>query len=364
MIVFGAGAFFNILFALALACIIWTTGLPTSNEQSTTRIGYVVDQLTTSEGQRVRSPASEAGLRIGDTVRAIDGRKTETWQELMQVLLTSAGRTTEGQREALFTIEREGKLIEVVVHPVIAGNEKDRRVGIAPGYELIVHGTTPQSLAAAAGFLPADRLVSLDGIAILNIQTYGEILARSTEREIHAVVQRGTTSVNLVIPARTAPKDPSDFGLTFTTERTLIYPNPLKQIGDVLGMTYHTFASLINPQSDVGISKLSGPVGIARVFHLAAQADIRYVIWFTILVNINLAVFNLLPIPVLDGGHMLFATIGKLLGRPLPASFVATAQSVFMILLFSMVIYVSFFDVRRWSREARAERAEQSVPAK
>jgi regulator of sigma E protease len=364
MIVFGAGAFFNILFALALACIIWTTGLPTSNEQSTTRIGYVVDQLTTSEGQRVRSPASEAGLRIGDTVRAIDGRKTETWQELMQVLLTSAGRTTEGQREALFTIEREGKLIEVVVHPVIAGNEKDRRVGIAPGYELIVHGTTPKSLAAAAGFLADDRLVSLDGIAILNIQTYGEILARSTEREIHAVVQRGTTSVNLVIPARTAPKDPSDFGLTFTTERTLIYPNPLKQIGDVLGMTYHTFASLINPQSDVGISKLSGPVGIARVFHLAAQADIRYVIWFTILVNINLAVFNLLPIPVLDGGHMLFATIGKLLGRPLPASFVATAQSVFMILLFSMVIYVSFFDVRRWSREARAERAEQSVPAK
>jgi regulator of sigma E protease len=168
----------------------------------------------------------------------------------------------------------------------------------------------------------------------------------------------------VVIPARTAAKDPSEIGLTFTTERTLIHPNPLKQIGDVLGMTYHTFASLINPQSDVGISKLSGPVGIARVFHLAAQADIRYVIWFTILVNINLAVFNLLPIPVLDGGHMLFATIGKLMGRPLPASFVATAQSVFMILLFSMVIYVSFFDVRRWSRDARAERAEQSAPAK
>ncbi len=364
MIVFGAGAFFNILFALALACIIWKTGLPTSSEQATTRIGYVVDQLTTSDGQRVTSPASEAGLRIGDIVRAIDGRKTETWQELMQVLLTSVGRTPDGRREALFTIERDGNLIELRVHPVIAGNDKDRRVGIAPGYELIVHTTTPAGLAATAGFKPGDRLIALDGTPILNIQTYGEILTRATERAVSASVQRGTETVALTIPARAAAQEPAEIGLSFTTETSLVYTNPLKQIGDVLGMTYHTFASLLNPQSDVGISKLSGPVGIARVFHMAAQSDIRYVLWFTILVNINLAVFNLLPIPVLDGGHMLFATIGKLRGRPLPHEFIAAAQSVFMVLLFSMIIYVTFFDVRRWNREARPERPEQTAPAK
>ena len=97
---------------------------------------------------------------------------------------------------------------------------------------------------------------------------------------------------------------------------------------------------------------------------MAAQSDIRYVIWITILVNINLAVFNLLPIPVLDGGHMLFATLGKLRGRALPNEFIATAQSVVMVLLFSMVIYVTFFDVRRWNRETRPERHEQTAPAK
>ena len=364
MIVFGAGAFFNILFAIALSCILWGTGLPTSSEQASTRIGYVVDQLTTSDGQHVTSPAREAGLKIGDTVRAIDGCKTETWQELMQVLLTSAGRSSDGRREATFTIEREGKLIAIAVHPVLAGNDKDRRVGIAPGYELIIHAAKPGSVAATAGFKPADRLVSLDGTPILNIQTYGEILGKITDRELHAVVKRGTANVTLVIPTRTGAKDPGEIGLTFTTETSLIYANPLKQIGDVLLMTYHTFASLINPQSDVGISKLSGPVGIARVFHMAAQSDIRYVLWFTVLVNINLAVFNLMPIPVLDGGHMLFATIGKLRGRALPPQFIATTQTVFMILLFSMVVYVSFFDVRRWNRDVRAERAEQTAPAK
>jgi regulator of sigma E protease len=357
MMVFGAGAFFNILFAFALACILWTVGLPTSSDQATTRIGYDVDQVTTSDGAKVTSPAVEAGLRIGDTVRAIDGHKTDTWQELMQVLLTSAGRTHDGRRrEAIFTIERAGQVLNITVHPVLAGNDKDRRVGIAPGYELIVHDAAPGSLAATAGFQPQDRLVSFNDTPILNIQTYGDILTANPEREVRALVKRGADVVSLVIPARTQTKDPSDLGLAFTTDAILTYPNPIKQIGDTVGMTYRTFSSLLNPHSDVGISKLSGPVGIARVFHMAAQADIRYVLWFTILVNVNLAIFNLLPIPVLDGGHMLFATIGKLRGRALPADFIATTQSVFMVILFSMMIYVSFFDVRRWSRDAAAER--------
>ncbi len=128
-------------------------------------------------------------------------------------------------------------------------------------------------------------------------------------------------------------------------------------------MTIRTLSSLINPQSDIGISKLSGPVGIIRVFHLAAQADIRLVLWFTILVNINLAIFNLLPIPVLDGGHMMFATIGKLRGRALPTNFILTTQSVFMVLLFSMILYVTVFDVRRIVRDVAPARTEQPAEA-
>jgi regulator of sigma E protease len=98
-------------------------------------------------------------------------------------------------------------------------------------------------------------------------------------------------------------------------------------------------------------------VGIARGFHQTAQIDIRLVLWFTILVNVNLAMFNLLPLPVLDGGHMLFATIGKLRGRPLPPSFIVNVQTVFVALLFTMVLYVSFFDVRRIARDVQAESA-------
>ena len=99
----------------------------------------------------------------------------------------------------------------------------------------------------------------------------------------------------------------------------LVHPDPFSQIQENVVMTFRVLAGLVNPQSDLGVSKLSGPVGIIRVFHATAQSDIRLVLWFTILVNVNLAIFNLLPIPVLDGGHMLFATIGRLRGRALPA---------------------------------------------
>jgi regulator of sigma E protease len=112
---------------------------------------------------------------------------------------------------------------------------------------------------------------------------------------------------------------------------------------------------------------VSGPVGIVHIFHAAAEAGIRAVLRITILINVNLAILNLLPVPVLDGGQIVFATIGKLRGRALPPNFIMTAQSVFMVLLLSMVVYISFFDVRRWSRDARESHAlapAAAAPAK
>jgi regulator of sigma E protease len=127
-------------------------------------------------------------------------------------------------------------------------------------------------------------------------------------------------------------------------------------------MTGRTLASLINPRSDIGISKLSGPIGIGKIYWDASEAGLRYVLWIAILVNVNLAIFNLLPIPVLDGGHMLFATIGRLRGRALPGNFIAATQSVFILLLFTMILYVSVFDVRRIARDVRSDaRAEQAA---
>src|SRR6185295_5423942 len=130
------------------------------------------------------------------------------------------------------------------------------------------------------------------------------------------------------------------------------------QLSECLSRTFRALGAVLNPRSDIGFSHLSGPIGIISNFVDSSKAGLPFALWFTILVNVNLAIFNLLPIPVLDGGQMLFATIGRLRGRALPINFIMTTQSVFMVLLLSMAIYVSIFDLRRWAREARVDRAE------
>jgi len=363
MLVFAAGAVFNLLFAFCLATIIWLVGQPTTSDQATTQIGYVVEELETSDGNRVPSPAREAGLQVGDTIRFIDDSPVDDWPDLLQTLVTSAGRTEEGRRYNVFTIERGGELMDITIYPQLATDERIRKVGIMAAYELIVGEVAEDGAGQAMGMMAGDRIHALDETSILNVQTYADHLYAHRDREVVVHVSRNGQPLELILPADPDAENPADLGLALTTDSKLVYPTPFKQFNDHVSMTFRTLGSLINPQSEIGLSKLSGPVGIIRVFHLAAQADVRLVLWFTILVNINLAIFNLLPIPVLDGGHMLFATISKLRGKALPPNFIMTTQSVFMMLLLTMIVYVSFFDVRRIFRDNAPPTASEETTA-
>jgi len=354
MIVFAAGAFFNVLFAFALATILWFAGQPTSEDISTTRIGYVAPTLQLEDGTPVPSPAAEAGLRVGDVVRAIDGTRVNDWPELLQTIITSSGIAEDGRRRAVFTIERDGKLIDLPVYPRLSGDEKVRRVGIVAGYTPIVASAPAESLAARIGLKAGDELKQLDGAPLLHLATLGEALEKIDSFTL--TINRAGQTLDLTVPAD-RPKSADALGATFRQATGLVHNNPVEQIVGHVSMTVRVLWSLMHPHSDINVSKLSGPVGIGKIFWEASEAGIRYVLWIAILVNVNLAIFNLLPIPVLDGGHMLFATIGKLRGRALSMDFVAATQSIFMVLLFGMILYVSFFDVRRIVRDRQAREA-------
>ncbi|HEY0863902.1 MAG TPA: RIP metalloprotease RseP [Lacunisphaera sp.] len=355
MIVFAAGAFFNILFAFALASILWIVGQPTSEELSTTRIGYIAKTITLADGTTVPSPALEAGLKVGDTIRAIDGTKVADWPELLQTLVMSSGVAEDGQRRAVFSIERDGQLIDLPVYPRLSGEDNNRRVGISNAYTPIVALVPDKSLARAVGLQVGDRLLELDQVRLLNLGTLQDAMLEKTPRAFTLLVERGTERLTLTVPAE-RPKDTTAWlGASFRFTYGLKHTNPFSQLSSQVVMTVRTLWSLIHPNSDIGISKLSGPIGIGKIYWDASEAGFRYVLWIAILVNVNLAIFNLLPIPVLDGGHMLFATIGRLRGKALPVNFIAAAQSVFIVLLFTMIIYVSVFDVRRIARDVRTD---------
>ena len=110
---------------------------------------------------------------------------------------------------------------------------------------------------------------------------------------------------------------------------------------------YHTLSGLVSSKSDVKFRNTSGPVGIVENLSLFAKIGFKKLLWFVVFINVNLAILNLLPIPVLDGGHMLFATVERIRGKPLPLAFLERTQMLFVVLLFSFMLYVTFFDVQR-----------------
>ena len=366
MIVSVAGAACNILFAFVLACIVWMAGEPMPNDlMGAARIGYVAQTLELADGTTVTSPAAEAGLRVGDTVRAVDGHPIADWNALMQLLVTGSGRDAAGRPETVFTLERDGRQFDLTLHPRISREDRVRRVGISNWYDVIVapysaSGTPGEKL----GFRPGDRIVSLDDRPIENTGEYVDYLVDHRAQTVAARVQRGAQSLAIVIPPRPDDKVSTHLGLNLTTGFTVVHRSPFTQISNQVETTIRTLSSLINPHSDVGPSSLSGPIGIVHYLSRAAEAGLLVVVNFSIMINVCLAIFNLLPIPVLDGGHMLFATIARLRGRALPINFIINTQVVFSVLLFSMFLYISVFDIRRWESDAHAEHAAAAAAEK
>ncbi len=361
VLVFVAGAAFNVLFAFALACIIWKMGQPENNESESTQIGYVTRTIELADGTKVPSPALQGGLKVGDMIKAIDGTPIASWDDVNETLSMGSGRDPAGARSAVIDVLRDGAPLRITVHPILVGEEHWRRVGIMPGYDLNVHSVEPNSATAKAGVLPGDRIVEINGAPIQNASGLGEELSLDPARPAHLSVLRGGQKLDLVVPPRTGGIQIGD--IEFSAGYHVTHPSPFAQLVQPFVMTIRTVWGLVNPRSDIGLSKVSGPVGIVHIFHSAAEAGIRAVLRITILININLAILNLLPVPVLDGGQIVFATIGRLRGRALPPNFVMTTQSVFMVLLLSMVVYISFFDVRRWSRDSREGHAAPAAAA-
>jgi regulator of sigma E protease len=364
MLVFAAGAACNLIFAFVLAVLLWALGQPMSSDGLSTRIGHVAPTLTLPDGREVPSPARAAGLEPGDHIRRIDGRPVAAWIDIQNSLILGTGRDAAGRPQVVFTVERAGRILDVTIHPQLAGDERVRRVGIGPGFELLVHAVAPDSPAAQAGFQPEDEILQADGRPVWSDVPFRAALAAASGRELEVRVRRAGAERVLRLPAAEGAAAVPGAGLTLKTGFQTVHVSPFRQLGDAIGWTYRTLVSLVHPRSDIGLDKMSGPVGIARVLHSAAEVGLRAVFLITLLLNVNLALFNLLPIPVLDGGHMLFATLGRLRGRPLPASLIAGAQSVFMVVLLSLVAYVTVFsDVPRTLREMRAERAAPPAAA-
>ncbi|MBK1876770.1 RIP metalloprotease RseP [Pelagicoccus mobilis] len=354
VIVAVAGAVFNIIFAFLLATLLFFTGRPTSEDRASVEVGYLSETLQNAEGQEVPAPAKQAGMQMGDLIRSIDGVPVHDWDDIHQGIALSAGKAETGERKIEFIVERDGKELPLQVQPIISQGMKLRQVGLRPGYTVIATALYKNSPAITAGIQPGDILLELDGTPIRSVAFYSDYLEDKAGQAVPLKYQRGEDVFDTTITpeevaiwsdGRTAVLS----GIAgFDTNRSLLHQTPWEQMKEVVSTTWTNLQALLNRNSDIGISHMSGPAGIIRVIYSAAQYDMLNTIWIVVFINVSLAIFNLLPIPVLDGGHIAFATINKFRRQPMNPNVIASLQGSFMILLFGMMLYVTFFDVSRW----------------
>lgn len=141
------------------------------------------------------------------------------------------------------------------------------------------------------------------------------------------------------------------------------HPSPGEQIRAGIGQIVGTLRTLISRKSDVGVQQLGGAVTIIRVYTTPFGNEDRWrlVLWFSVVMNVNLALLNLLPFPVLDGGHITLACLELIRRRPVSGRILQYLQTACAMLLIGFMLFIAFFDTGDWVRSARKDREQQII---
>ena len=363
MIVSVMGAVFNVLLALALSCVLGVFGYDVADSQLTTKIGFVSDTIVrwnphVEKGEQIAGPAKKAGLLAGDRIKSVDGVEVDDFMQIQSLIVTGKGMTEDGKRLVTLTIERNGQEKIVQVYPEVTGSEEYRIIGIEPEGNFTIDVLSEDMPAIKAGLEVGDQPISIDNKKIHCFSQLQDYLRKTDDNQSVSLTvlkggKKGAERTYSLVPVEKeieiggVPTPLKLIGFRPRANIITTYPNPFVLISHRVKDMYHTLSGLLSPKSDVKLRNMSGPVGIVNHLSIFAKIGFKKLLWFVVFINVNLAILNLLPIPVLDGGHMLFATIEKLRGKPLPLAFLERTQVLFIVLLFSFMLYVTFFDVQR-----------------
>ena len=285
----------------------------------------------------------DVGFKPGDVVLSVNGQKAYSQYQLLDLLMADAGqmktvRVTRGDQEVELPFETPD-VAGVAVEQVVIEDED----GLS----------TP---ASKADVQAGDVIKSAAGVRVPSTRQLVDIIQAQDNKEFELDLLRGGKGIQVSI----IPKDnrmgvelKQDIGLVFKPEpirysKELAHPSPAAQIGDVLDKIAITFKALgRGKESGVGAKDLSGPVGIFGMLAIQVNHDLRLALSFLVLLNINLAILNLLPVPVLDGGHILLSIIEWIRKEPVSVKIQEWATTAFAALLLCFFVYVTFADVKR-----------------
>jgi len=346
IIVAIAGPFFSLLLAVCFAAIVWAVGHPVGEADSTTVIGYVAPD----------SPAQKAGLLPGDKILSVDGKPVTRFLGMNDSVSWDVVRS-EGDTIAV-KFQRDGKVQTVSVEPYKAETRGWRRKSVRqllvyPAETPIIAKVQPNTPAAVAGLRAGDIIRGFDQTPIYNPIALLEYINKHPDNRLVLHVERG--GAKLDIPVKPTPLPTGDqmkprIGIEWDTAGivSIQHPSPIEQVYNSVASTLKTIGAVASPKSDVKLQHLSGPVGIWNIYIrlFEAEGGWKLALWFSVILNVNLAILNMLPIPVLDGGHIVLALIESIRRKPVNMRVLEVVQTSCAVVIIGYMLYITFFDVQ------------------
>ena len=314
------------------------------------------------------SIAEQSGLQVGDELLEVDGRKIQSWDQHHFYLLNQVVSNSEVEFRVL-TEDRE-RVVAVDFSRLqrvdLQTQSIEQILGMyphLPTIEPIVADVVSGYPAAKAGLEPGDRIIGISGSEISNWNELVETVRRADSGELQFAVERDETILDFAITPRVAVIDGNEvrqIGITVNPQQQAAYSDyavtvrhgPIEALAKgfetMWSTTVLTIKMLISLfRADQSADAIGGPIAIAEYAGKSAQAGVNSYLTFLALLSISLGILNLLPIPILDGGHLMFHAYEALTGSPPTEKAIGLANQIGLVLLVCLMGFAFYNDLTR-----------------
>jgi regulator of sigma E protease len=283
------------------------------------------------------SPAAKAGLQANDLIVGINGKPLYHINGIDDFLREHPSRPIQ------LNLKRNGADVTVPFEPGL----------------LVVGDVSKDSPASRIGLQKGDVIRALDGIPMKSTAAASDYIRHHGGQLVRFSVEREGKNFELNLTPEVPQGElyprigiswEDNYGIVLDTygRLTRTYPTPLEQVRAATLAVVNTLGAIASPKSDVRLQHMSGPVMMLRVYYLMFENRDGWLmaLWFSVILNVNLALLNLIPMPVLDGGHIALAIVEALRRRPVNARVLEIVQTACAVLIIGFMVYIAFFDVQ------------------
>jgi regulator of sigma E protease len=336
--IISAGPLMNLLLPFVVLPLAFLVGveMPAYIEQPAC-IGYVAAD----------SDAGPAGFQAGDCLIAIGGDAVGTWNDANMALLTHAGS------DLSIRVQRGEQTLDLTMQPENSGLDGLQSLGLFPLQAAIVGSLYPGMPARAAGIQVGDRILTIDGAPVTDWYAMKLLIQAGGGKEQTYRVERdgAELALNLTPQQNT---DGGDYLVGISPQQQLVtkryglvesVQKGAEQTRDIVTMTMVFIKKLFS--GDVSTDNIGGPITVVKTAGEAAQVGFSLLLSMLAFLSIQLGILNLLPIPILDGGHIFFSLYELIFRRPLALHVREVAQQVGLLLLLGLMVLAFYNDIMR-----------------